>query len=125
MVGRIADKELKCIFVKRGEKAGVSQQIKDRVADAARQSRAAHHMCLFPEATTTNGRYLLPFKTGAFVPGAPVKPVVLVYTWGQGQMSPAWDCLQAPLHIFLLLCSWGYKITLLELPTYYPSEEVR
>eukprot|EP01043_Picozoa_sp_COSAG02_P095906 COSAG02_NODE_32231_length_519_cov_1.795238_1_plen_138_part_01 len=29
-------------------------------------------LCLYPEATTTNGRCLLNFKTGAFRPGCPV-----------------------------------------------------
>lgn len=34
---------------------------------------------LFPEATTTNGRALISFKPGAFVPGFPVQPVVVRY----------------------------------------------
>jgi lysophosphatidylcholine acyltransferase/lyso-PAF acetyltransferase len=31
------------------------------------------------QGTTTNGKYLLPFKTGAFIAGVPVKPIVLKY----------------------------------------------
>ena len=31
------------------------------------------------QGTTTNGEYLLPFKTGAFLAGAPVQPVILCY----------------------------------------------
>lgn len=34
---------------------------------------------LFPEGTTTNGRALISFKLGAFVPGFPVQPVVVRY----------------------------------------------
>ena len=36
-------------------------------------------MLLFPEGTTTSGRCLLPFKTGAFLAGLPVQPVILRY----------------------------------------------
>ena len=32
-----------------------------------------------PQGTTTNGDYLLPFKTGAFLAGQPVQPVILRY----------------------------------------------
>ena len=38
------------------------------------------------QGTTTNGDYLLPFKTGAFLAGAPVQPVVLKY----GKASLSW-----------------------------------
>ena len=31
------------------------------------------------QGTTTNGEYLLPFKSGAFLAGAPVQPVLIHY----------------------------------------------
>merc|ERR1712176_894077 len=34
---------------------------------------------IFPEGTTTNGLSLLRFKSGGFLAGAPVQPVVLTY----------------------------------------------
>lgn len=34
---------------------------------------------LFPEGTTTNGRALISFQLGAFIPGFPVQPVVIRY----------------------------------------------
>ena len=34
---------------------------------------------LWLQGTTTNGDYLLPFKTGAFLAGVPVQPVILKY----------------------------------------------
>jgi lysophosphatidylcholine acyltransferase/lyso-PAF acetyltransferase len=34
-------------------------------------------MLLFPEGTTSNGQMLLPFKTGAFLAGVPVLPVII------------------------------------------------
>ena len=39
----------------------------------------ARPLLLFPEGTTTNGRYLLPFKTGAVLAGLPLQPVVIQY----------------------------------------------
>ncbi len=33
----------------------------------------------FLQGTTTNGEYLLPFKSGAFLAGAPVQPVLIRY----------------------------------------------
>jgi lysophosphatidylcholine acyltransferase/lyso-PAF acetyltransferase len=44
-----------------------------------------------PEGTTTNGDYLLPFKTGAFLAKAPVQPVILRYPYRR--FSPAWDSM--------------------------------
>jgi hypothetical protein len=32
-----------------------------------------------PQGTTTNGRFLLPFKTGAFLAGVPLQPVIIKY----------------------------------------------
>ncbi|XP_077239446.1 calcineurin B subunit-like protein [Tasmannia lanceolata] len=34
---------------------------------------------LFPEGTTTNGRVLISFQLGAFIPGFPIQPVVVRY----------------------------------------------
>lgn len=34
---------------------------------------------LIAQGTTTNGDFLLPFKTGAFLAGVPVRPVILKY----------------------------------------------
>lgn len=52
----------------------------------------ARPLLLFPEGTTTNGRFLLPFKTGAFLAGLPLQPVVIQYgevRWAQGALSVA------------------------------------
>ncbi len=62
------------------------------------QERAAHpelnQVVVFPEGTTSNGRYLTHFHRGAFVPGAPVKPVVLRYP--HTQFNPAWERCTLP-----------------------------
>lgn len=43
------------------------------------------------EGTTTNGRYLLPFKTGAFLAGTPVKPYYLHFP--NRRFNPAWETI--------------------------------
>lgn len=46
---------------------------------------------LLAEGTTTNGDFLLPFKTGAFLAKAPVLPVILRYSFQR--FSPAWESM--------------------------------
>jgi len=43
------------------------------------------------EGTTTNGEFLLPFKTGGFLAKAPVLPVILSYHYQR--FSPAWESI--------------------------------
>ena len=53
------------------------------------------------EGTTTNGSYLLPFKTGAFLARIPVQPIILKYRYRR--LSPAWDTISGVSIFFLLL----------------------
>ena len=59
------------------------------------------------EGTTTNGDFLLPFKTGGFLAKAPVLPVILKYPYQR--FSPAWDSISGVStyivikHVFQLL----------------------
>ncbi|KAK8596755.1 hypothetical protein V6N13_001364 [Hibiscus sabdariffa] len=93
LVGLIS-KCLGCVYVQRESKSsdfkGVAGVVTDRVHEA-HQNNSAPMMMLFPEGTTTNGDYLLPFKTGAFLAGAPVVPVILRYPYQR--FSPAWDTI--------------------------------
>jgi len=50
-----------------------------------------HGIQYFAEGTTTNGDFLLPFKTGGFLAKAPVLPVILKYPYQR--FSPAWDSI--------------------------------
>ncbi len=47
------------------------------------------------QGTTTNGRYLLPFRTGAFLAGVPVQPVIIKY--GQARISAHPESFPEPL----------------------------
>ncbi|XP_058081617.1 lysophospholipid acyltransferase LPEAT1 isoform X2 [Magnolia sinica] len=123
LVGLIS-KCLGCVYVQRESKSsdfkGVSGVVTERVR-TAHQNKLAPLMMLFPEGTTTNGDYLLPFKTGAFLSKAPVLPVILRYPYKR--FSPAWDSISGVRHVILLLCQFVNHIEVTRLPIYDPSEQ--
>ncbi|CAM6107605.1 unnamed protein product [Calypogeia fissa] len=111
-----------CVYVQRESKSpnfkGVSGIIKERL-QAAYQSRTTPIFLLFPEGTTTNGDYLLPFKTGAFLAGTPIQPVLLKYPYLR--FSPAWETISGVRHVILLLCQFVNHLEVTRLPMYYPN----
>ncbi|XP_008807763.2 lysophospholipid acyltransferase LPEAT1-like isoform X2 [Phoenix dactylifera] len=123
LVGLIS-KCLGCVYVQRESKSsefkGVSGLLTERIKKA-HQNKLYPMMLLFPEGTTTNGDYLLPFKTGAFLAKEPVLPVILKYPYNR--FSPAWDTISGVRHVFLLLCQFVNYIEVIQLPVYYPSEQ--
>ncbi|CAA0831579.1 Lysophospholipid acyltransferase LPEAT1 [Striga hermonthica] len=123
LVGLIS-KCLGCIYVQRESKSsdfkGVSGVVNERIREA-HQDKSAPKMMLFPEGTTTNGDYLLPFKSGAFLSKAPVLPVILRYPYHR--FSPAWDTISGARHVVLLLSQFVNYIEVTRLPVYHPSEQ--
>ncbi|PIN03176.1 putative phosphate acyltransferase, contains PlsC domain [Handroanthus impetiginosus] len=123
LVGLIS-KCLGCVYVQRESKSpdikGVSGVVNERIREA-HQNKAAPKMMLFPEGTTTNGDYLLPFKSGAFLAKAPVLPIILRYPYCR--FSPAWDSISGVRHVILLLCQFINYIEVTRLPVYHPSEQ--
>jgi len=58
---------------------------------------------IFPEGTTTNGSYLLPFRTGAFLcPTIPIQPIYICYG-KQQKFNPSWESIGVWQHVKLLL----------------------
>ncbi|XP_073275712.1 lysophospholipid acyltransferase LPEAT1-like isoform X3 [Primulina huaijiensis] len=125
LVGLIS-KCLGCVYVHRGLKSsdfkGVSGIVNERILEA-HQDKSAPHMMLFPEGTTTNGDYLLKFKTGAFLAKTQVLPVILRYPYQR--FSAAWDSISGMRHLILLLCQFVNYIEVTKLPVYHPSEQER
>ncbi|KAK4348746.1 hypothetical protein RND71_031501 [Anisodus tanguticus] len=123
LVGLIS-KCLGCVYVQRESKSpdfkGVSGVVNERIREA-HQNKSAPIMLLFPEGTTTNGDFLLPFKSGAFLSGAPVQPVILSYPYQR--LSPAWDSISGVRHVILLLCQFVNYVEATWLPVYYPSQQ--
>jgi lysophosphatidylcholine acyltransferase/lyso-PAF acetyltransferase len=62
------------------------------------------------EGTTTNGDYLLPFKTGGFLAKAPVLPVILKYPYQR--FSPAWDSISG-VSTYIVIKLHGFQLLLI------------
>ncbi|KAJ1384931.1 Phospholipid/glycerol acyltransferase [Sesbania bispinosa] len=123
LVGLIS-KCLGCVYVQRESKSsdfkGVSAVVTERIREA-HQNKSAPLMMLFPEGTTTNGDFLLPFKTGGFLAKAPVLPVILRYHYQR--FSPAWDSISGVRHVIFLLCQFVNYMEVIRLPVYHPSQQ--
>ncbi|EFJ23899.1 hypothetical protein SELMODRAFT_150199 [Selaginella moellendorffii] len=102
----------------------------DRLSPASRKSAIAEikrrAMCsdfprllLFPEATTTNGKALISFKPGAFVPGFPIQPVVVRYPHVHFDLS--WGNISLKSLIPRMLLQFHNFMQVHYLPVIYPS----
>jgi lysophosphatidylcholine acyltransferase/lyso-PAF acetyltransferase len=109
-----------CVAVDREKSVGSSvvEQLELRV-----KHPELNQVVVFPEATTSNGRFLTHFHRGAFVPGAPVKPVVLRYQ--HKNFNPAWESVYAPYHLFRFMTQFVNYCDITFLPVYTPSEAER
>ncbi|KAL5558089.1 hypothetical protein UlMin_034300 [Ulmus minor] len=123
LVGLIS-KCLGCVYVQRESKSsdfkGVAGVVTERIREG-HQNENAPIMMLFPEGTTTNGDFLLPFKTGAFLAKAPVLPVILRYPYQR--FSPAWDSISGVRHVIFLLSQFSNHLEVTRLPVYHPSQQ--
>lgn len=105
------------LFVDRvGGNGRVTQQLSRRQRDTS-----APRLCVYPEGTTTNGRYILRFRTGAFVAGMPVLPVVIRYPYTR--FSPTYDTIRWWKFLVGLLMEPLNRVEYIHMPVYYPSEE--
>lgn len=115
---------LRCIFVDRtspASRAATVAEIRRRANDPAFPP-----LLVFPEGTTTNGRAIISFKTGAFTPSLPVQPVLLRYKFRS--LDPSFVTAGPGLGgLVARLASQVYNRLEVEwLPTHTPSpEEVR
>ena len=77
-------------------------------------------LCIFPEGGTSNSRYLLSFKKGAFIGEKTVRPVVLKYNYTN--FSPCYDIMPfIPLVILTMSYGW-FTCTVKVLPPFKPNE---
>lgn len=83
---------IQCIFIKRDEmndRLAVLEQLKNRV-QSIKEGKHYNKIVIFPEGTTTNGRFILPFKRGAFVLNTPLKIIALKYN---GRIDPCFNMM--------------------------------
>lgn len=85
IVGKIMQ-EMDVVFVDRKSETS-RQETKEAIKEHCRSWEPGQRpLLIFPEGLTGSGHGMRSFKTGAFVPGVPVRPVILMYT---GQWDPA------------------------------------
>ena len=75
---------------------GVAARVMARMRQvAAGEGPHRRPILLFPEGTTTNGQYLLGFRTGSFIAGVPVQPIILKYGRVRSEQKCVTGCTQA------------------------------
>ena len=126
----VISRAMGCLYVDRAKSAGaagVAGRVRDRMAAQAGGTAGPEEtpLLLFPEGTTTNGRFLLPFRTGAFLAGVPVQPVILKFRTPPRGLNPSWETIPIGRHLFYLMAEPLHALTVLELPVYVPSDEER
>ncbi|XP_002131598.2 lysophosphatidylcholine acyltransferase 2 [Ciona intestinalis] len=78
---------------------------------------------IYPEGTCTNRKSLITFKSGAFIPGVPVQPVVLQYLNKVDTYSWTWNGPSGLTLLWLTLCQWNNSVQVQFLPVYQPNIE--
>lgn len=56
-----------------------------------------------------NGIFIVSFKTGAFLSGTPIQPIVLKY-YGDEHFYPSWETIPIHIWVFHFLIKWSHPI---------------
>lgn len=129
LVGLIA-RALQCMFVRQGQ--SLTTQLIHRVRSTHECHEKRQKKCpgcracmsslvVFPEGTTTNGTSMVPFRTGVFNAGLPVKLVCIRFPHRHFNMS--WETIRFREHLFRTMTQFQNYVHLTELPVYTPSVE--
>lgn len=81
----------------------------------------AYYMYCKNPGTTSNGEYILSFRTGAFVPGVPLVPIYFRYPFKH--YSCAFESISTPVFFFRLLTQFYNTLEVDYLDTYMPNTE--
>merc|ERR1712216_1091225 len=71
--------EMEVIFVDKKSENSRQETLNAITAHCKGWDVGKRSLLIFPERTTTNGEEVIELRKGAFVPGAPVRPVIMVY----------------------------------------------
>ena len=121
-IGTIA-KGINCLFVKRENKEDrerIFLELEKRQKDFY-EGRLLSPLCIFPEGTTTNGKYILKLKKGAFYALLPIKPQILLFD-DDVNYSPACGVSSTAFNYFRSLAYFRVNIYLCQLPVIKPTE---
>jgi len=121
ILGRLID-FLQPVYVTREDpnsRQNTIQEIKRRAHSKGQWPQ----IVIFPEGTTTNGRALITFKPGAFIPAVPVQPALIRYPNKLDTVTWTWDGPGALKLLWLTLCQIHTRVEVEFLPVYTPNEE--
>lgn len=121
---------LQCMFVRQGQ--SLTTQLINRVRSTHQCHELRRNNCpgcmacmsvlvIFSEGTTTNGTVMVPFRTGVFNAGLPVKPVCIRFPHRHFNLS--WETIRFREHLFRTMTQFQNYVHCTELPVYVPSEE--
>jgi lysophosphatidylcholine acyltransferase/lyso-PAF acetyltransferase len=122
IIGAMAD-SMGCIYVdrvgavSRESKKETFAKISTHVSDFASGAKS-NPLLIFPEGSTTNGRYLLQFKRGAFACLPVIQPFLLSYG---GEVSPDMIALTPLLTFYLCCCGGPSVLSHVKLPVFKPN----
>ncbi|KRX03324.1 Protein kinase-like domain [Pseudocohnilembus persalinus] len=120
VVGKAA-KSLQSIFLERGD-IKQRQMVKEQIIQRAKliqNGKEFAPVALFPEGACTNGKYLLKFQKGAFVPLQPIK--LHIFQFQPRRFSPQSDVIPFFDHMFLMMSQLNNNFKVIEFDNYYPD----
>lgn len=121
-IGRVGAAQ-HAFYIDRMNNCGVSvtEKMMERQRLVAKSNIPVPPVCIFPEGTTTNGSHLLKFRTGAFVAGVPIAPVLIRYSneW----FSPSYESIKTGKYLYGLLSQFANHVEYYRMPVYYPSDD--
>ncbi|VVB03482.1 unnamed protein product [Arabis nemorensis] len=77
-------------------------------------------LLLFPEGTTTNGKVLISFQLGAFIPGYPIQPVVVRYP--HVHFDQSWGNISLLMLMFRMFTQFHNFMEVEYLPVIHPND---
>lgn len=80
-------------------------------------------MLLFPEGTTTNGRAIISFQLGAFIPGYPIQPVIVHYP--HVHFDQSWGNISLAMLMFRMFTQFHNFMEVEYLPVISPLENMK
>lgn len=99
----------------------IIQQIGERQKLAEKGLRGK--VSIFPEGATTNGKYLLEFKRGAFASLGGVQPNYSKIWTSSGQSVAQTEAIPFLNYFVSFVCMHGYStLTMYEMPVFTPNE---
>ena len=108
------------VLVNRTREKGKTSNTVHKIVERVENPRAVP-VLIFPEGTTSNAEVMTAFKKGAFIAGAPVRPVALEYPYCFLDVS--W--VPGPTTMWLvwrMLCQVYNRLRVTYLPVYVPSD---